>query len=141
MSVPTYWCGSLTALPGAFGHWLCALEECNHLGVRFMSVQDQVDTASPMGQAMFTIVRAMAELESSLISERVKAGMATARARGKRLGRPATPAHLVSPIEALAGTTDMSIRQIQEAFVGRVSCSVVGHIVKRLQEQSNAASL
>jgi DNA invertase Pin-like site-specific DNA recombinase len=105
-----------------------------------MSVQDQVDTASPMGKAMFTIVRVMAELESSLISERGKAGMATARACGKRLGRPATPAHLVSPLEALAGTTNLRMRPIQEAFVGQVSCAVVGHIVKRLREPSRAAS-
>ena len=46
-------------------HLLAALEEFNHLGVRFISVQDQVDTASPMGRAMFTIIGAMAELESS----------------------------------------------------------------------------
>jgi DNA invertase Pin-like site-specific DNA recombinase len=128
-------------LARSVSHGLCALEACHHLGVRFMSVQEQVDTASPMGKAMFTSARAMAEWESSLIAERVKADMATAMARGKRLRRPATPAHLVSPIEALAGTTDMSMRPIQEAFVGQVSCAVVGHIVKRLREQSHAASL
>jgi DNA invertase Pin-like site-specific DNA recombinase len=75
-------------------HLLAALEEFDHLGVRFISVQDQVDTNSPMGRAMFTIIGAMAELESSLISERVTAGMRAAEARGKHLGRPATsPAH------------------------------------------------
>jgi DNA invertase Pin-like site-specific DNA recombinase len=72
-------------------HLLNALEEFHHLGIRFISVQDQVDTVSPIGKAMFTVIGAMAELESSLISERVKAGMAAAKARGKRLGRPATP--------------------------------------------------
>ena len=71
-------------------HLLAALEEFNHLGVRFISVQDQVDTDSPMGRAMFTIIGAMAELESSLISERVTAGMRAAETRGKHLGRPAT---------------------------------------------------
>ena len=55
-------------------HLLKALEEFNHLNIRFISVQDQIDTQSPMGKAMFTIIGAMAELESSLISERVKAG-------------------------------------------------------------------
>jgi DNA invertase Pin-like site-specific DNA recombinase len=69
-------------------HLLRALEEFNYLGIRFINVQDQVDTASPIGKAMFTIIGTMTELESSLISERVKAGMATARARGKRLGHP-----------------------------------------------------
>ena len=53
-------------------HLLRALEEFNHLGIRFISVQDQVDTKSPIGKAMFTIMGAMAELESSLISERLK---------------------------------------------------------------------
>src|SRR2546423_6813001 len=50
-----------------------------------------------------------------LMSERVKAGMAAAKARGKRFGRPATPPHVVSRIEALAHTTSMSIRQIHSA--------------------------
>ncbi len=40
-------------------HLLTALEEFDHLGVRFISVQDQIDTASPMGRAMFTIIGAM----------------------------------------------------------------------------------
>jgi DNA invertase Pin-like site-specific DNA recombinase len=53
-----------------------------------------------MGQALCTIMGAMAELESSLIAERVKAGMAAAKARGKRFGRPVTPPHVVSRIEA-----------------------------------------
>jgi DNA invertase Pin-like site-specific DNA recombinase len=72
-------------------HLLAALEEFNHLGVRFVSVQDQIDTDSPMGRAMFIIIGAMAELESSLISERVTAGMRAAETRGKHLGRPSIP--------------------------------------------------
>jgi DNA invertase Pin-like site-specific DNA recombinase len=122
-------------------HLLSALDEFNHLGIRFISVQDQVDTGSPMGKAMFTIIGAMAELESSLISERVKAGMEAAQTRGKRLGRPTTPTHLVSRIEELAETTDMSIRQIQQALKGRVSRSVVGEIVKRARKQTREAVL
>jgi DNA invertase Pin-like site-specific DNA recombinase len=122
-------------------HLLSALDEFHHLGIRFISVQDQVDTESPMGKAIFTIIGAMAELESSLISERVKAGMAAARARGKPLGRPTTPARFVARIEALAGTTDMSIRQIQDALQGKVSKSVVGEIVKRVRQESPKASL
>ena len=54
-------------------HLLSALEEFDYLGIRFISVQDQIDTDSPIGRAMFTIIGAMAELESSLISERVTA--------------------------------------------------------------------
>jgi DNA invertase Pin-like site-specific DNA recombinase len=112
-------------------HLLAALEEFNHLGVRFVSVQDQVDTDSPMGRAMFTIIGAMAELESSLISERVTAGMRAAEARGKHLGRPATSQRIVSEIEALATSTDLSVRQIQSKIAGRASRGIVGEVTKR----------
>lgn len=74
------------------------------------------------------------KLESALISERVRAGMAAARTRGKPVGRPATPTRVVERIEALASSTDLSIRQIQGALKGRVSRSVVGAIVKRVRE-------
>jgi DNA invertase Pin-like site-specific DNA recombinase len=80
---------------------------------------------------MFTIIGAMAELESSLISERVTAGMQAAEARGKHLGRPPTPPHIVSEIVALATSTDLSIRQIQARIAGRASRSMVGEITKR----------
>lgn len=114
-------------------HLLRALEEFNHLGIRFISVQDQVDTQSPMGKAMFTIIGAMAELESSLISERVKAGMAAAKKRGKKLGRPRVPSYLEKKIEKLAGTTTLSINQIRERINHKVSRAVVGQIVKRIR--------
>lgn len=122
-------------------HLLGAFEEFNHLGIRFISVQDQVDTQSPMGKAMFTLIGAMAELESSLISERVKAGIESAKVRGKRLGRPATPTHLVRRIEELASTTDMSISQIHQALKGKVSRSVVGEIVKHVRREQQEVSL
>jgi DNA invertase Pin-like site-specific DNA recombinase len=114
-------------------HLLAALEEFNHLGVRFISVQDQIDTDSPMGRAMFTIIGAMAELESSLISERVTAGMRAAAARGKHLGRPAVPRHVVTEIRELAGSTDLSVRNIHEKMAGKVSRGIVGEITKRVR--------
>lgn len=120
-------------------HLLAALEEFDHLGVRFVSVQDQIDTSSPMGRAMFTIVGAMAELESSLISERVTAGMRAAQARGRHLGRPATPQRVVREIEALARSTDLSIRQIQKKIAGRASRGIVGEITKRARATQPAA--
>src|SRR5215212_1173997 len=112
-------------------HLLTALEEFDHLGVRFVSVQDQIDTDSPMGRAMFTIIGAMAELESSLISERVTAGMRAAEARGKHLGRPAIPKRVISAIEALAISTDLSVRQIHAKIAGQASRGIVGEIIKR----------
>ena len=118
-------------------HLLKALEEFNHLGIRFISVQDQIDTDSPMGKAMFTIIGAMAELESSLISERVKAGMAAAKSRGKKIGRPETPPYLVTQIEELATNTDLSINKIRTKIKERASRAVVGQIVKRIRDEKN----
>lgn len=120
-------------------HLLKALEEFDHLGVRFISVRDQIDTASPMGRAMFTIVGAMAELESSLISERVTAGMKAAAARGRHLGRPPIPARLAAEIEKLAATTSLSIRKIRQATGCEVSSGAVGKIVKHVRSGSPAS--
>jgi DNA invertase Pin-like site-specific DNA recombinase len=69
-----------------------ALEEFKGLGIDFVSHQEALDTSTPMGKAMFTIVAAMAELERSLIRERVIAGLNYAEDNGtkpgKRVGRP-----------------------------------------------------
>ena len=115
-------------------HLLKSLEEFDHLRIRFVSVQDQVDTESPMGKAMFTIIGAMAELESSLISERVKAGMSAAKNRGKKLGRPEISPHLVSKIEQLAKVTPLSINEIRTQINNKASRAVVGKIVKRIRD-------
>ncbi|AEH81399.1 recombinase family protein [Sinorhizobium meliloti] len=121
-------------------HLLTALEEFDHLGVRFISLQDQIDTASPMGRAMFTIIGAMAELESSLISERVTAGMQAARSRGKHLGRPRLSSRLVEEIETLATSTVLSIRKIQEAVDGRASRGRIGEIVRQARSHNQSGT-
>jgi DNA invertase Pin-like site-specific DNA recombinase len=69
-------------------HLLRALETFNALGIAFVSLSEQMDTTTPTGRMIFTVLGAVAELERSLIVERVKAGLRNARAKGKRLGRP-----------------------------------------------------
>jgi DNA invertase Pin-like site-specific DNA recombinase len=69
-------------------HLLSALEEFRSLGIQFISYQENIDTSSALGQALFTIVSAVAQLERDLIRERVSAGIRNARANGKKLGRP-----------------------------------------------------
>ena len=80
-------------------HLVAALETFRSLHVEFVSLQEQLDTATPIGQAMFTIIGAMAQLERDIIRERVKAGLERAKARGIRLGRPRVP---VAPQELMA---------------------------------------
>jgi DNA invertase Pin-like site-specific DNA recombinase len=69
-------------------HLLRALETFDALGIEFVSLSEQVDTSTPMGKMVFTVLGAVAELERNLIVERVRAGLRHARAKGKRLGRP-----------------------------------------------------
>jgi DNA invertase Pin-like site-specific DNA recombinase len=69
-------------------HLLRALETFKTLGIDFVSFSEQVDTSTPTGKMVFTVLGAVAELERSLICERVRAGLRNARAKGKRLGRP-----------------------------------------------------
>ena len=69
-------------------HLVNALHEFRHLGIDFCSYSESIDTSSPMGEAMFSVIGAVAQLERDITRERVRAGVARARARGKRLGRP-----------------------------------------------------
>src|ERR1700739_4411339 len=69
-------------------HLLLALEEFRSLGIQFISYQENIDTSSALGKALFTIVSAVAQLERDLIRERVSAGIRNARANGKVFGRP-----------------------------------------------------
>ena len=63
------------------------LDELNHLGIEFISLRENIDTGGPLGRAMVVIVSAIAELEKSIIVERVKAGMRRAKLEGRRIGR------------------------------------------------------
>jgi DNA invertase Pin-like site-specific DNA recombinase len=69
-------------------HLVDALYEFRSLGISFVSYQEAIDTTTPMGEAMFTIISAMAKLERDIIVQRVKAGMRKAKEKGKRIGRP-----------------------------------------------------
>jgi DNA invertase Pin-like site-specific DNA recombinase len=68
-------------------HFLEVLDELTHLGISFVSLRENIDTGGPLGRAMLTIIGAIAELERSLIVERVKAGMRRAKLEGRRIGR------------------------------------------------------
>jgi DNA invertase Pin-like site-specific DNA recombinase len=69
-------------------HLLRALETFNALGIAFISLSESLDTTTPAGKMVFTVLGAVAELERSLIAERVRAGLRNARAKGRRIGRP-----------------------------------------------------
>ena len=65
-----------------------ALEEFRSLGIDFISIHEGVDTSTPNGRLVFGIFASIAEFERELIRDRVRSGMAAAKAKGKRIGRP-----------------------------------------------------
>ncbi len=91
-------------------HLILALEEFRHLGIAFVSFQENIDTSSPLGSAIFTIISAVAQLERDIIAERVKAGLRRARANGKKLGRP--PVLVDAEKVGQMRTEGLSLRQI-----------------------------
>ncbi len=92
-------------------HLLRALETFKALGIDFVSFSEQMDTSTPAGKMVFTVLGAVAELERSLIVERVRAGLRNARAKGKRIGRPAASVD-VSQIASLR-SSNVSWREIE----------------------------
>jgi DNA invertase Pin-like site-specific DNA recombinase len=68
-------------------HFLQVLDDLNELGIQFHSQREAIDTEGPLGRAIIVIISAIAELEKSLIVERVRAGMRRANLEGRRIGR------------------------------------------------------
>lgn len=91
-------------------HLITALDEFRHLGIEFISYRENIDTSSPLGKAMFTIVAAIAELERNIIVERIKGGLRRAKAMGKKIGRPGLQMNIERIISLK--TQGLSIRAI-----------------------------
>lgn len=72
-------------------HLLQVLEALNAAGVEFVSLTENVDTTTPMGRVTFSIIAALAQFEREQIQERIMAGIASARVRGTKFGRPRVP--------------------------------------------------
>ena len=90
-----------------------ALNEFHSLGVDFISYQENIDTTTPQGELIFTVMASLAQFESALLSERVKAGMARAKAQGKPISRAPIAEELQARIAALY-TEGRSIHQISK---------------------------
>ncbi len=107
-------------------HLIESLDEFSSLGIDFISYTEGVDTTTPTGQLLFHIVGAVAQFERDLIAERVRAGMAHARAMGKRIGRPRAKVDLEAvrnlrtqgkSLRAIAMTLDIPVSRVRRALV------------------------
>ena len=94
-------------------HLVTALDELNSLDVSFISYQENIDLSTPSGRLMFHMIAAMAEFERELIRERVCAGVAHARAKGKKLGRKGlAPVEIKLVISVYDQDTSRSVRTV-----------------------------
>ena len=116
-------------------HFLEVLDELNGFGIRFVSQREAIDTDGPLGRAIVVIISAIAELERSLIVERVRAGMRRAKLEGRRIGRtPLDVDHAALVRDRLAG---MSLTRVAQQY-GLSRASVV-RFVRLSQVQKTAA--
>jgi len=108
-------------------HFLAVLDDLNRTGVEFVSFRENIDTGGPLGRAIVIIIAAIAELERSLIVERVRAGMRRARLEGQRIGR--TPLVLDSAAIQQDRQRGQSIRQIAKGY--SVSTATIQRVLKK----------
>ena len=111
-------------------HLILALEEFRNLGVDFVSYQENIDTSSPLGSAIFTIISAVAQLERDIIAERVKAGLRRAVEAGKQLGRPNGTSLDVEAIHR-PRSEGLSLMRIAKAL--KTSKSSIARLLKTVQ--------
>lgn len=105
-------------------HLLRALEEFKKLNVGFVSITESIDTNTPLGSAVFTILGAVAQLERDLIAERVRNGLANAKAKGIRIGRlKVRDSDLIRKLKA-SGMTYRQIAQIARCSAGAVGAEM-----------------
>ena len=109
-----------------------ALSEFEAIGVDFISKTDQIDTTSPAGRALFTMISAFAQFERDIISERVKSGIDRARSQGKRLGRPPRPDTEKQEVQKLRRQGLSYSRIANQTHIPRSTVSVIlGKKVKK----------
>ena len=118
-------------------NFLEIVDELNELGIEFVSAREAIDTSGPMGRMFITLVGSIAELERSLITERIRAGMRRARLEGQRLGRaPLDIDHDALVRDRLAG---MSLTSAAKKY-GVSRASVVRFVREAKRHQMVAAA-
>ena len=82
-------------------------------GVEFVALENNIDTTTPMGMALFTVCAAFSEMERELIKERVKAGLEAAHSKGRKGGRPkALTADKLKKLKSFTKSEDFSVTEI-----------------------------
>ncbi len=116
---------SLSRLGRSTTHLLKCMDELNKFGVKFISLSERLETETPAGRMIFTVLAAVSQLERELISERVKLGLANARAKGKLIGRKKLRDSDLLRKLLKAGLTYRAIASISKTSHGSVHAEVL----------------
>ena len=114
-------------------HFLEVLDELNRLNIEFISFREQIDTGGPLGRAVVVIIGAIAELERSLIVERVRAGMRRAKLEGRHIGRK--PLELDRPAIFRDRARGQSLAQLAKSY--RVSRATIHRVLNQADPTLN----
>jgi DNA invertase Pin-like site-specific DNA recombinase len=109
---------SVDRLGRSLQHLVSLLEEIHARKIDLYLHQQGLDTTTPSGRALFQMCGVFAEFERAMIQERVKAGLARAKAQGKRLGRPPVPAPTVARVRAIRATGKGMLSIAKELGIG-----------------------
>ena len=127
-------CWRLDRLGRNLRHLILLLEDLQVLGVAFVSLAEGIDATTPAGKLQMHILGAIAEFERARIAERVKAGLARAKARGQRLGRPVAEI----PLERLLSVRGLTLPQAARKL--GVSVSTLKRWRRAVQKTSPSAA-
>ncbi len=120
-------------------HLLRALEEFKKMDVGFVSTTENIDTNTPLGSAIFAILGAVAQLERDLIAERVRNGLANAKAKGIHIGRvKERDSDLIRKLRA-SGMTFRDVARIAKCSTGAVSAEMRAMKAEALAKEKNKA--
>ena len=106
-------------------HMVEALQHFHALGIDFISLTESIDTTTPAGKMVFTMLAAVAEFERDLIRERTQAGMARARAAGRRIGRPSVALDVPRARELLKDHSYRQAAKLLRVSVGKLHAAIV----------------
>ena len=98
----------------SMSHLIETIQQLKQRGVDFRSLTEKIDTTTAGGRLIFHLFGALAEFERALIRERVQAGLKSARARGRKGGRPPVSEEIKTMAQALLADKSLSIKQICE---------------------------
>ncbi len=89
-------------------------EEFNRRNIHLISLKESIDTTSPTGKLLFTILSSLAQFERDVLVERTREGLNAARARGRNGGRPKTDESAVKKAVALYQTKQYTLKEIKD---------------------------